>query len=261
MFLRRRALSGNPLAVVLEPAGLERGDADHCPRIQSVGDGVRLSARRSGTSRRHSHFHAGARTAVRRPPDRRHRGAARLHGRRRQARLRAWRGRSARCRCRVSIDGKDRGHARSPSRNLPTLDGKPGGRDAVAAALGLSASDIGLRVLPPPPGRPACRSPWSRCAGLRRSAAASPTSPIGTRPSAASVGSAFVFCKESVDAGSDFHARMFAPRMGVAEDPATGSAVAAFAGLLAASGAYARRRTCACASSRATRWAGRARSN
>jgi trans-2,3-dihydro-3-hydroxyanthranilate isomerase len=32
---------------------------------------------------------------------------------------------------------------------------------------------------------------------------------------------------------------MFAPRMGVAEDPATGSAVAAFAGLLAASGAYA----------------------
>ena len=32
---------------------------------------------------------------------------------------------------------------------------------------------------------------------------------------------------------------MFAPAMGVAEDPATGSAVAAFAGVLAASGGFA----------------------
>jgi trans-2,3-dihydro-3-hydroxyanthranilate isomerase len=32
------------------------------------------------------------------------------------------------------------------------------------------------------------------------------------------------------------HARMFAPAMGIAEDPATGSAVAALAGVLAASG-------------------------
>jgi trans-2,3-dihydro-3-hydroxyanthranilate isomerase len=31
---------------------------------------------------------------------------------------------------------------------------------------------------------------------------------------------------------------MFAPAMGIPEDPATGSAVAAFAGLLAASGQY-----------------------
>jgi trans-2,3-dihydro-3-hydroxyanthranilate isomerase len=42
-----------------------------------------------------------------------------------------------------------------------------------------------------------------------------------------------VFCRETVEAGHAFHARMFAPAMGVAEDPATGSAAAAFAGLLA----------------------------
>ena len=45
-------------------------------------------------------------------------------------------------------------------------------------------------------------------------------------------GGVFVFCRETAD-GHDFHARMFAPGLGVPEDPATGSAAAAFAGLLA----------------------------
>ncbi len=44
---------------------------------------------------------------------------------------------------------------------------------------------------------------------------------------------AFVYTREVARPGSSYHARMFAPMMGVAEDPATGSAVAAFAGLLA----------------------------
>ncbi len=43
----------------------------------------------------------------------------------------------------------------------------------------------------------------------------------------------FVFCRQTVEAGHAFHARMFAPGLGMSEDPATGSAVAAFAGLLA----------------------------
>ncbi len=38
--------------------------------------------------------------------------------------------------------------------------------------------------------------------------------------------------------GHDFHARMFAPRIGITEDPATGSAAAAFAGLLGRFGGY-----------------------
>jgi trans-2,3-dihydro-3-hydroxyanthranilate isomerase len=41
---------------------------------------------------------------------------------------------------------------------------------------------------------------------------------------------AFLYCRETVHTSSSFHARMFAPDMGIPEDPATGSAVVAFAG-------------------------------
>ena len=44
---------------------------------------------------------------------------------------------------------------------------------------------------------------------------------------------AFIYCRETADEGHHFHARMFAPDLGVGEDPATGSAVAAFAGAVA----------------------------
>jgi trans-2,3-dihydro-3-hydroxyanthranilate isomerase len=43
----------------------------------------------------------------------------------------------------------------------------------------------------------------------------------------------FVFCRETIDRAHHFHARMFAPRLGIAEDPATGSAAAALGGLIA----------------------------
>jgi trans-2,3-dihydro-3-hydroxyanthranilate isomerase len=45
-----------------------------------------------------------------------------------------------------------------------------------------------------------------------------------------------LFCREVADPAHSFRARMFAPAMGIAEDPATGSAVAAFAGVIAAAG-------------------------
>ena len=45
---------------------------------------------------------------------------------------------------------------------------------------------------------------------------------------------AYVFCHEVADPKHSFHARMFAPGLGVLEDPATGSAAAAFAGPLTA---------------------------
>jgi trans-2,3-dihydro-3-hydroxyanthranilate isomerase len=46
-------------------------------------------------------------------------------------------------------------------------------------------------------------------------------------------GRAFLFCTETAERGHDYHARMFAPGMGIPEDPATGSAAAAFAGIAA----------------------------
>lgn len=45
--------------------------------------------------------------------------------------------------------------------------------------------------------------------------------------------SAYVYCRETADANNQFHARMFAPDAGIPEDPATGSAVASFAGVVA----------------------------
>ncbi len=45
---------------------------------------------------------------------------------------------------------------------------------------------------------------------------------------------AYLYTRECAESGHDFHARMFAPQLGVAEDPATGSAAAAFAGVLMA---------------------------
>ena len=43
---------------------------------------------------------------------------------------------------------------------------------------------------------------------------------------------AFLYCRQTVHKTAAFHARMFAPDSGVPEDPATGSAAAAFAGVV-----------------------------
>jgi trans-2,3-dihydro-3-hydroxyanthranilate isomerase len=43
---------------------------------------------------------------------------------------------------------------------------------------------------------------------------------------------AFVYCRQTFHNDSAFHARMFAPLMGINEDPATGGAAAAFAGVV-----------------------------
>ena len=44
----------------------------------------------------------------------------------------------------------------------------------------------------------------------------------------------FLYSRETVGSGSQYHARMFAGGWGIAEDPATGSAVAAFAAVVMA---------------------------
>jgi trans-2,3-dihydro-3-hydroxyanthranilate isomerase len=43
---------------------------------------------------------------------------------------------------------------------------------------------------------------------------------------------AFVYCRQTAHKSAAFHARMFAPTMGIPEDPATGAAAAAFAGVV-----------------------------
>jgi trans-2,3-dihydro-3-hydroxyanthranilate isomerase len=140
-------------------------------------------------------------------------------------------------RCRTEMVDADRGRASFELPQLPKpLDGAPDAA-AAAAALGLSPADMGFDDLRP--------ARWS--AGLpgnfvpvRSLAAIARARPNADRFDAAFAiegrAVAYLYCGEVAERGHDFHARMFAPGMGVPEDPATGSAAASFAGLLAAGG-------------------------
>ena len=105
----------------------------------------------------------------------------------------------------------------------------------LAAALSLQASDLGCENFVPgwwTAGNPFTFVPVCGLEAMARarpdtsrwSEVAGPNDPPGV----------FLFCRETADPAHTYHARMFAPAMGIVEDPATGSAVAAFAGVLAA---------------------------
>ena len=49
---------------------------------------------------------------------------------------------------------------------------------------------------------------------------------------AGAIGDPYVYTRDTVNHDCDFHVRMFAPYSGIAEDPATGSAAAAFSGAI-----------------------------
>jgi trans-2,3-dihydro-3-hydroxyanthranilate isomerase len=136
--------------------------------------------------------------------------------------------------CHVEATSDDRGRARFALPRLPTTAGEPPDSATLSAALGLAPGDLGfegLRTACWSAGNPFVFVPVIDLAAVAR-----------CRPDAVKLGAAigdhaaYVFCAETVEPGHDFHARMFAPRLGIHEDPATGSAVAAFAGFLAARG-------------------------
>ena len=132
------------------------------------------------------------------------------------------------CTLETSADGG--GRARFTIPQLPAEVG-PVAEDAIiAAALGLAPAEIGdLRPARWSAGMPFTFVPVSSRAGVER------CHPDLARFDSAfgAGGAAYVFCRQTVEPGHGFHARMFAPGMGIPEDPATGSAAAAFAGLLA----------------------------
>ena len=109
------------------------------------------------------------------------------------------------------------------------------GSRADAAALGLQESEIGFGAHRP---------------SLFSAGVTFPMAPIATRAAVdraklsvdalsrivggSDGGQIFIYCAEPVGAGHHYYARMFAPAFGIAEDPATGSAVASFAGAIMA---------------------------
>jgi trans-2,3-dihydro-3-hydroxyanthranilate isomerase len=141
--------------------------------------------------------------------------------------------------CRVTSSGAGRGRASFDIPRLPAKEAELPEIAAMAKALGLSSGDLGLGELTAArwsAGNPFSFVPVRSLDAMRRCMV-----DLATFDGAFGGGgraAAFLFCRETQDAGNDFHARMFAPAFGILEDPATGSAVAAFAGYLAATGAY-----------------------
>lgn len=140
--------------------------------------------------------------------------------------------------CRFQSTGAARGRA---SFDLPRLPAREADAPAVAdmaRALGLSTTDLTLEFAA---ARWSAGNPFTLVPvrGLEAMARCAVDRAIFEKVFGASgPGAAFLFCRETQDATNSFHARMFAPGFGVLEDPATGSAVAAFAGYLAASGEF-----------------------
>jgi trans-2,3-dihydro-3-hydroxyanthranilate isomerase len=134
--------------------------------------------------------------------------------------------------CAVGVEGEDRGRARFRAPRLPEVWGE--GREPAEAAwaLGIDPSEIGFgRHLP---SRHSAGVPFDfvPVASLEAIGRARPDMGAFQKVFGGEHQSVFVYTRETTHAGHHFHARMFAPSFGIAEDPATGSAVAALAGVL-----------------------------
>lgn len=109
--------------------------------------------------------------------------------------------------------------------------------ELIAAALGLDAGEIGFENHRPSAwtaGVPYVCIPVADLKAAGR-AQLDPRLWLDIAPPADNIiPSAYVYCRETVGEDCAFHARMFAPHDGIVEDPATGSAAAAFAGALVA---------------------------
>lgn len=117
---------------------------------------------------------------------------------------------------------------------LPKDHGTPAPVDRIAAALGLAPNEIGFENHKPTQfsaGFPFCFVPVADLQAIGR--AHCNMEHWGDTFSDPHPGSVFIYCRETIGANHAFHGRMFAPAFGIAEDPATGSAAAAFAGVVA----------------------------
>ncbi len=132
--------------------------------------------------------------------------------------------------CRVPVAAQS-GAASFTLPKLPEETGPARSANALAKALGLTVSDIGFDGF-----QPSCWSAGNPCVfvPVKTLEAVSRALPDSKRCS--EIGIAFLFTPETVDEAHAFQARMFAPHLGIPEDPGTGSAAAAFVGLLAQSG-------------------------
>ena len=125
-------------------------------------------------------------------------------------------------------------HASFIAPRLPVWESELTDIAAIAAALSLDVADIGFDTHVAgvwSAGTPFAFVPVASLAAIGR--ARPDMTHFGT-VFGASVAGAYLYSRDVTHEGNDVHARMFAPLHGIAEDPATGSAAAAFAGVAVA---------------------------
>jgi trans-2,3-dihydro-3-hydroxyanthranilate isomerase len=113
----------------------------------------------------------------------------------------------------------------------PAEAGPAAASDRLAAAIGLISAEIGFENHRPTLFGAGNTFAFVPVASLDAIAKARPLSPYWEAAMGRETG-AFLYCRQAAHTTSAFHARMFAPHQGVPEDPATGSAAAAFAGVI-----------------------------
>jgi trans-2,3-dihydro-3-hydroxyanthranilate isomerase len=123
--------------------------------------------------------------------------------------------------------GAGRGRARFKLPVLPDHLGEPEEAAALGAALGLAANEIGFGRHRPSRHGAGPSFTFLPVASAERLDA---LSPLGVPPAFAE--GLYLYAPDPEGIGRSYRARMFAPRFGMPEDPATGSAAAAFAGVL-----------------------------
>lgn len=110
---------------------------------------------------------------------------------------------------------------------------KLGDKGDIAMALGLDVQDIGFENHIPTSWTAGVPFSFVPCKGLEEIKSIKPV--IGLWDAAFGSGdhnNVYVYTRETELGAHQFHARMFAPAMGITEDAATGSAAAAFAGVV-----------------------------
>jgi trans-2,3-dihydro-3-hydroxyanthranilate isomerase len=131
-------------------------------------------------------------------------------------------------RCGVKLSG-DGGFAEFDCPRLPSKIGEPAPKAQIASALGLEARDIGFENHVPTrwsAGVPYHFVPVRNMGALAKAAAR----PAAWRQAFPDQAGAFLYTRDTEGHDHSFRGRMFAPELGIVEDPATGSAVAALAG-------------------------------
>ena len=136
-------------------------------------------------------------------------------------------------RCGVVLHPGAAGYAEFDVPRKPAEIATPLDKDTVAAALGLLPREIGFENHVPTAFEAGVPFTFVPVHDLEVIARARPIRELWASAfSDGRPGSVFVYCRETVKHDAAFHARMFAPEFGIDEDPATGSAVAAFAGVV-----------------------------